>query len=179
MGSHCDTWAMLLEFSCPLIAYGAGVGTKAQPDKNQEGMGGGGGGDTGGAEVEVTCKIPSHRKVFAGLPGKMSVLTDQAAKVVVVPLSAVLGQTGNGAVTVVGKDNKHEIRKVKLGLNDGTQVEIKEGLEAGEKILDRAPEDPAFSGPGQGATENNKPNGYVTIPDADGGMVVLPSPMPS
>jgi hypothetical protein len=167
-------------FSCPLIAYGAGVGTKAQPDKNQDGVGGGGGGgEAGGTEVEVTCRIPSHRKVFAGLPGKMSVLTDQAAKVVVVPLSAVLGQTGNGMVTVVGKGNKPELRKVKLGLNDGSQIEIKEGLEAGEQILDRAPEDPAFSGPGQGGAENNEQNGRVIINDGAGKVVVVPAPEPS
>jgi macrolide-specific efflux system membrane fusion protein len=163
-------------FSCPLIAYGAGVGTKAQPDKNQEGMGGGG--ETGGAEVEVTCKIPKHRKVFAGLPGKMSVLTAQASKVVVVPLSAVLGQTGNGAVTVVSKDGKKEVRKVKLGLNDGKQVEIKDGLDAGEDILDRAPEDPAFAGPGQGGAENSEPNGASVSVDDGGGMMV-PAPEPS
>lgn len=157
-------------FSCPLIDYGAGVGGKAQSDKNQNGMGG----DSSGTDVEVTCRIPSYRKVFAGLPGKMSVLTAQASKVVVVPLSAVLGQTGNGLVTVVGKDNKHEVRHVKLGLNDGTQVEIKEGLEAGEQILDRAPEDPAFTGPGQGE-ENSQQNSRV-LKD---GTVVRPVPAKS
>jgi hypothetical protein len=163
-------------FSCPLIDYGAGVGGKAQPDKNQDGMEGGGG-DSGGTDVQVTCRIPSYRKVFAGLPGKMSVLTAKASKVVVVPLSAVLGQTANGLVTVVGKNDKTELRHVKLGLNDGTQVEIKEGLEADERILDRAPEDPAFTGPGQGE-ENSEQNGRV-LNDGNGGVVVIPGPAPS
>ncbi|ROO83026.1 hypothetical protein EDD29_0514 [Actinocorallia herbida] len=124
-------------FDCRLLDYGAGTG--------------GDGGD-GGAEVKVTCRIPLGKRVFAGLPGKMSILTDKAAGVPVVPLSAVLGQNGTGYVTVV-QDGKQERRKVKLGLNDGEKVEIREGLEVGERILDRAPEDAAFSGP-----DSNGPN---------------------
>ncbi|GAB2811617.1 HlyD family efflux transporter periplasmic adaptor subunit [Actinocorallia aurea] len=120
-------------FACRLLDYGAGSG-----------------GAEGGAEVKVTCRIPLGKRVFAGLPGKMSILTDKAADVPVVPLSAVLGQSGTGYVTVV-VDGKRERRKVKLGLNDGKQVEIRDGLEVGERILDRAPEDAAFSGPDDGA----------------------------
>ncbi|MEO5878378.1 MAG: hypothetical protein ABIS86_22150 [Streptosporangiaceae bacterium] len=165
-------------FTCPLIAYGAGAGSKAQSDKNSgAGMEGGGGeGGDGGTDVQVTCRIPSYRKVFAGLPGKMSVLTDQAAKVVVVPLSAVLGQTGTGYVTVVGKNGRQEPRKVKLGLNDGSQVEIKEGLEAQEKILDRPPEDPAFAGPNSGGGSGGGSEGDGGFTKGPGGEIM---PMPA
>jgi hypothetical protein len=66
---------------------------------------------------------------------------------VIIPLSAVLGQADKGQVTVVSDDGKREVRTVKLGINDGTKVQVIDGLQAGEKILDRAPEDPAFTGP--------------------------------
>ncbi|MEO3787839.1 hypothetical protein ABGB12_31315 [Actinocorallia sp. B10E7] len=114
-------------FSCPLISYGAGGGEKA--------------------EVQVVCRVPESRKVFPGLPAEMSVLTDQAKNVPVVPLAAVLGQADSGWVTVVDESGARSRREVELGLNDGEKVEIKSGLEAGEKILDLAPGDEAFSGP--------------------------------
>ena len=114
-------------FSCPLISYGAGGGEKAA--------------------VEVSCRIPESRKVFSGLPAEMSVLTDQAKNVPVVPLAAVLGKAETGWVTVVGESGEQTRREVELGLNDGKRVEIKSGLKVGEKILDLAPEDAAFSGP--------------------------------
>jgi macrolide-specific efflux system membrane fusion protein len=163
-------------FACPLIDYGAGVGSKAQSGKDGQNPANGGESAGGGSDVEVTCRIPGHRKVFAGLPGKMSILTAQASRVVVVPLSAVLGQAADGAVTVVGKDGKRELRHVRLGLNDGSQVEIKEGLEAGEQILDRAPEDPAFAGPGQGGDEGGTPNRVILD---GGGKILVPAPEPS
>ncbi|GAA0959367.1 hypothetical protein [Actinocorallia libanotica] len=114
-------------FSCPLISYGAGGGEEAK--------------------VEVVCRIPDSRKVFPGLPAEMSVLTDRAKDVPVVPLAAVLGQADTGWVTVVGESGERTRREVELGLNDGKRVEIKSGLEVGEKILDLAPEDAAFAGP--------------------------------
>jgi macrolide-specific efflux system membrane fusion protein len=113
-------------FSCPLIAYGAPGGS---------------------TEVRVSCRIPASRKVFAGLPAEMSVLTDQAKNVPVVPLAAVLGKADTGWVTVVDDSGGRSRRKVSLGLNDGEKVEIKDGLEVGDRILDLAPEDAAFSGP--------------------------------
>lgn len=114
-------------FSCPLISYGAGGGEKAA--------------------VEVVCRVPESRKVFPGLPAEMSVLTDQAKNVPVVPLAAVLGKAETGWVTVVGESGEQTRREVELGLNDGKKVQIKSGLKVGEKILDLAPEDAAFSGP--------------------------------
>ncbi|GAB3658292.1 hypothetical protein GCM10027589_18800 [Actinocorallia lasiicapitis] len=142
-------------FRCPLIDYGAGVGDKAAGKSK-------GAGNDGG-EVQVTCRIPAGKRVFAGLPGKMSILTDEVAGVPLVPLSAVLGQTGTGYVTVV-KGGQQERRQIKLGLNDGRMVEVKSGLKAGEKILDRAPEDRAFGGP-DGGGSGTGPGGPKMMPE--------------
>ncbi|MFI0448971.1 efflux RND transporter periplasmic adaptor subunit [Actinomadura sp. 6N118] len=138
-------------FNCRLLSYGAGAaGTppKGGDDGPPEGggdpnEGGGGGGDA----VEVTCRIPSSQRVFAGIRGKMAITTDSVRDAVVIPLSAVLGENDKGRVTVVGPGGKREVRKVKLGINDGKQVEVVDGLRAGEKILDRAPADDAFDVP--------------------------------
>ncbi len=113
-------------FHCPLISYGAG---------GEE------------AKVQVVCRIPASERVFPGLPAEMSVLTDQAKGVPVVPLSAVLGKADSGKVAVVDESGARSVREVELGLNDGSKVEILSGLKVGEKILEVAPEDAAFSGP--------------------------------
>ncbi|GAA3220055.1 hypothetical protein [Actinocorallia longicatena] len=145
-------------FRCALIDYGAGVGGKADDENGKKGMDGG----ESGTEVQVTCRIPRAKRVFAGLPAKMSILTDRSSRVPVVPLSAVLGQSGTGFVTVVD-GGKQERRRVELGLNDGSMVEIRDGLEVGEKILDRAPEDTAFAGPGDAVPDDRSKNGPVIM----------------
>src|SRR5512139_1036809 len=157
-------------FGCALIDYGAGVGSGGKGGSGGDGNSGGDpigampedGGGQGGSGVQVNCRIPSSQKVFAGIPAKMSITTDSATDVAVVPLSAVLGQADKGRVTVVGEDGRRSVRAVKLGINDGTKVQIIDGLEEGERILDRAPEDPAFSGPPD--MQGEGPGGPMEMP---------------
>ncbi|WUI01384.1 hypothetical protein OHR68_06040 [Spirillospora sp. NBC_00431] len=150
-------------FACRLLAYGVGVSNTPpsgqQPEDpsgegTQDGSGGG-----GGDSVEVSCRIPRRQKVFAGIRGKMAITTDSVTDAVVIPLSAVLGEASKGKVTVVGGNGEREVRDVGLGINDGKRVEVVDGLEPGDKILDRAPDDAAFDVPappqedGGGGTE--------------------------
>ncbi|GAA1527007.1 hypothetical protein GCM10009678_05700 [Actinomadura kijaniata] len=143
-------------FRCRLLAYGAGASSKPTAPQGQGGPqqppapgtgDGDGGGGGGGENVEVTCRIPAHQRVFAGIRAKMAITTDRVDDAVVVPLSAVLGQASKGRVTVVGEDGSRQTRKVELGVNDGKQVEIVSGLKEGDRILDRAPDDAAFDVP--------------------------------
>ncbi|GAA4232937.1 hypothetical protein GCM10022254_34190 [Actinomadura meridiana] len=138
-------------FTCRLLAYGAGV-SNTPPAGQPEGPPGGGGTDDGsggggGDDVEVTCRIPTRQKVFAGIRGKMAITTDSVTGAVVIPLSAVLGEASKGKVTVVGDNGERQVRDVRLGINDGKRVEVVDGLEPGDKILDRAPDDAAFDAP--------------------------------
>jgi macrolide-specific efflux system membrane fusion protein len=159
-------------FNCKLIDYGAGTGgattgSGGSVDKSgsspSSGDGSGGSGASGSDGVQVTCRIPASQRVFSGIQAKMSITTDSVSGAVIIPLSAVLGQADKGRVTVVTDGGKREVRTVKLGINDGTKVQVVDGLKAGEKILDRAPEDPAFSGPPQqsGGGPNGQPGGLM------------------
>lgn len=144
-------------FDCRLIDYGAGAGGaaadpggsggKGGPPPRGSGGGSGGSGGSGADSVQVTCRIPASERVFSGIQAKMSITTDSVSRAVIIPLSAVLGQADKGQVTVVADGGKREIRTVKLGINDGTNIQVVDGLKVGDKILDRAPEDPAFTGP--------------------------------
>lgn len=115
-------------FPCTLIDYGLSAAENS-------------------SDVQVRCRVPADRKVFPGVRAEMAITTDSVKKAVVVPISAVLGDAETGQVTVVKPDGAHEARTVVLGINDGRRVQVIGGLKAGDKILDRAPEDPAFTAP--------------------------------
>ena len=124
-----------------------------------EGGGDGSEGD-GGSGTTVRCSVPGDVRVFAGLIADMTIAGGIAENVLVVPLTAVQGAADTGIVYVIGEDGAQEERPVTLGLNDGVNVEIKDGLTEGETILQFVPGaaagdpgdggviiDPGFSGP--------------------------------
>lgn len=132
--------------------------------------GGGSGPEQGGAPTgTVSCAVPSGVEVFAGLGAAMTVTAGQAADVVTVPLTSVRGSVKEGSVwlapagaapdsstgTPAGEPaGEPQERKVQLGLNDGSMVEIVSGLAEGEAVLEFIPGAPArqageqYAGPG-------------------------------
>lgn len=131
-----------------------------------EGSGGGQGGtgDTPSGPV-VTCTVPADVTVFAGLTAQLVIAGGIAEDVLVVPTTAVEGASGTGTVFVVLPDGSTEPRTVTLGLTDGVIVEIVDGLEEGESILQFVPGAPAGGDPLGGL----KPGECVPTPD--GGAV--------
>jgi hypothetical protein len=140
--------------------------------------GGGSAPEQGGAPTgTVSCAVPSGVEVFAGLGATMTVTAGQATDVVTVPLTSVRGSVKEGSVwlapagaapdpstgspageaagTPAGDPGgEPQERKVQLGLNDGSMVEIVSGLAEGEAVLEFIPGAPArqpgeqFAGPG-------------------------------
>lgn len=114
----------------------------------------GGGGRTAagaaGSGTTATCAVPGEVTVFAGLAAEMTIAGGRAENVLVVPTTAVRGAAQSGTVWVTTADGSTEERAVALGLTDGTQVQVTEGLVEGEEILEFAPG--AMSVPGDGCT---------------------------
>ncbi|WP_142040347.1 efflux RND transporter periplasmic adaptor subunit [Arthrobacter sp. SLBN-100] len=129
----------------------------------------------------LSCAVPSSVEVFAGLGATMTVTAGEAVNVVSVPLTAVEGSVKEGIVWLAGTSpasgpdgaasgapgpaapgvpagvpaGEPEQRKVQLGLNDGSRVEVVSGLAEGEAILEfipgapaQMPPGPQFAGPG-------------------------------
>ena len=74
-------------------------------------------------------------------PGQAAtvVLNGQAkADVLAIPVSAVAGRTGKGAVTLVKGENS-SLLEVGLGVSDGAYIEITSGLSEGDVISTVAP----------------------------------------
>ncbi|WP_421734558.1 secretion protein HlyD [Cellulomonas sp.] len=87
----------------------------------------------------VTCAVPAGVTAFPGLGANVEITNGTAADVVVVPITAVQGTVQKGNVWVVAADGSNEKRPVGLGLTDGENVQVTEGLVAGDTILEFIP----------------------------------------
>ena len=131
------------------------------------GSGGGGSGDGsgegGGSGTTVRCHVPSDVRVFSGLVAELTIAGGIAEDVLTIPMTAVQGAADTGIVYVILPDGTQEERTVTLGLNDGINVEVTEGLEEGELILQFVP--------GAAAGEGGPLDPGAPI---DGGVIVEP-----
>ncbi|GID33440.1 hypothetical protein C8E87_6814 [Paractinoplanes brasiliensis] len=105
--------------------------------------------DTGGSEgseatgMRLVCVPPGGVKLINGAQVTLQVVTEKAAKVMVLPVEAVAGVQGRGKVDIVGADQQRKTVDVVLGLTDGKVVQIKSGLKGNETIAVPGPDLPA------------------------------------
>jgi membrane fusion protein, multidrug efflux system len=108
---------------------------------------------TGQGGTTARCRVPAGTTVFAGMAATVVVDAGVAEDVLVVPVTAVQGSVQQGNVWVVGADGAQEQRAVVLGMTDGDQVEVREGLAEGDEVLAFVPvpddtvESPGMAGP--------------------------------
>jgi multidrug efflux pump subunit AcrA (membrane-fusion protein) len=110
---------------------------------------GGDAADSGSSAQKTTvrCAVPGDVTVFGGLAAKLTISGGKAENVLVVPTTAVEGSAGSGVVYVPAADGGAPAKQaVKLGLTDGKQVQITEGLKAGDTILAFVPGAPHKGG---------------------------------
>jgi len=113
-------------FDCTGLKVGAAPTTGTDPDGTS-------------SSGTVTCAIPAGVTAFPGLGATVEITNGSAADVVVVPITAVQGTVQKGNVWVVAADGSNEKRAVGLGLTDGENVQITEGLTAGDTVLEFIP----------------------------------------
>jgi HlyD family secretion protein len=61
-------------------------------------------------------------------------LQTPARQALLVPIQAVVNRSGRNIVFVVGPDSRVQQREVQVGINDGRQVEVTNGLSLGEEV---------------------------------------------
>jgi membrane fusion protein (multidrug efflux system) len=122
-------------FTCTGLVLGAPASDGGQAPQDGEGMPGApvAGGTT------ARCAVPAGTTVFAGMGATVRVLAGIAENVLVVPVTAVQGSVQQGNVWVVEDDGAQEERVVVLGLTDGEQMEVRQGLAEGEQVLQFVP----------------------------------------
>lgn len=91
------------------------------------------------ATTSVRCAVPPEQTVFAGLPATIGITVGSVEDALVVPVTAVRGGGGSGIVWLDDGTGETEERTVTLGVNDGTVVEVIEGLAEGDMIRQFVP----------------------------------------
>jgi multidrug efflux pump subunit AcrA (membrane-fusion protein) len=93
--------------------------------------------DPGSTTVEVWLKIDnSTNKYKAGTPVRVSITGRTVPKAVKVPISSVLtAEDGSKSVMVVGSESAAHKVAVQLGINDGEDVQITQGLNGSETVI--------------------------------------------
>ena len=109
--------------------------------------------------AQLSCRVPAGTTVFAGMSVTVTVRTGEADGALLVPVTAVLGTVDTGTVWLPGDDGAPQERPVRLGITDGVQVQVLEGLAEGDEVLEFTPV-PADEPPADG------------MPDGRPGMVV-------
>ncbi len=89
----------------------------------------------GVAGVTMRCEIPDDVRVAAGMSGLMVLQMDQPNDAQALPVTAVVGSAEQGQVVVVSEDGTTEVRTVQLGVSDIYNIEITDGLQSSEMVL--------------------------------------------
>jgi RND family efflux transporter MFP subunit len=87
-------------------------------------------------DTEVDVPNPSL-VLIPGMYAEADLTTDQRAGVLTVPVTAVdlAGDETAGQVTVVTPENRIEVRKIQLGLQTESRIEVRSGLNAGDMVV--------------------------------------------
>ena len=93
--------------------------------------------DPGSTTVEVWLRVTNKDGRYkAGTPVRTSIAGRTVTNAIKVPLSAVLtGQDGSKSVMVIGADGAAHRKAVQLGINDGQNVQITQGLTGSEMVI--------------------------------------------
>jgi multidrug efflux pump subunit AcrA (membrane-fusion protein) len=89
--------------------------------------------------TSVSCAVPSTVRVFNGLQAKLAIPGGSVKHVLVAPVTAVEGIADVGDVYLTSDTGKTVKTTVKLGLNDGSRVQILSGLKNGDTIREFVP----------------------------------------
>jgi HlyD family secretion protein len=86
-------------------------------------------------EVWVQIKNPDGR-LKPGTSGQLSMIAQTVPDALVIPAASLLtGQDGSTTVMVAGADGRAHQTKVRVGIRQGEQVQIVEGLKIGDRVV--------------------------------------------
>jgi len=122
------------------------------------------GGETG-TGTTLTCAIPAEVTVFAGLAAQITIAAGLVENVLVVPTTAVKGSAETGVVWFVLPDGGTEERPVTLGMTDGINVQVVDGLVEGDLVNQFVP---GAVAPGLGGCDLQPDGSEICF---EGGMV--------
>src|SRR5690606_2332886 len=87
--------------------------------------------------VEIELDPVDSVTLRAGLSANAEVIIDERRGVIAIPERLVTFEDGGAWVTVRRADGTSEKRVIQTGLSDAMQVEVLDGLEEGEQVLEK------------------------------------------
>jgi HlyD family secretion protein len=87
--------------------------------------------------VEIELDSSQGQTLRAGLSANAEVIINERKNVLAIPERLVTFEDGGAWVTVRRADGTSEKRTIRTGLSDAIQVEVLEGLEEGEQVLEK------------------------------------------
>lgn len=88
-----------------------------------------------GSKYTVTVEVINDGSLMIGMSADVSIVVSEVTDVLTVPVSAINDGKEGASVLVSKPDGSVETVPVETGLSDGTMVEIKSGLSAGDKVI--------------------------------------------
>ena len=85
--------------------------------------------------VQITCAAPADLRLFPGLKAVLALQTGIARNVLTLPVDAVAGSAERGRITVRSSDGATATRDVKLGITDGSYIEITDGVSGDAEVV--------------------------------------------
>lgn len=92
-----------------------------------------------GTHYSAWCLLPLDVEAVPGLSARVGLTMDTREDVLMLPVDSVTGSQGSGEVGLVQSDGSVAVHPVQLGISDGTNIEITEGLEEGDQVSVAAP----------------------------------------
>ena len=85
---------------------------------------------------DVTLKLlADNSRLRYGMSGDVQFLTEELSPTPVVPTVAVVTRSGQSGVYVVGRDDQPTFRSIALGYSSGSNIQVLDGLELGERVF--------------------------------------------
>lgn len=88
-----------------------------------------------GSKYKVTIELENDGSMLIGMSANVSVVVAEAADVLTVPVSAIMGGSGSEHVQVQRPDGTLENVPVETGLSDGDVVEVRGDLAVGDAVV--------------------------------------------
>jgi HlyD family secretion protein len=92
--------------------------------------------DPNSTTVEVWVQVPNPQGLLKpGASARVSIVTETVPNAIVAPVSALLtAADGSTSVMLLDADNKVSRKDVKVGIRDGSNMQVLEGLKKGDRI---------------------------------------------
>ncbi|MDZ7761595.1 MAG: efflux RND transporter periplasmic adaptor subunit [Desulfovermiculus sp.] len=89
--------------------------------------------DSGTVPVEAELTAPHN--LMPGMFARISLPVQTELEAVLIPANALLSTSGDREAVFVVSDGKAERREIRIGLEQGSRVQVLEGLKPGEKVV--------------------------------------------